>query len=304
MTFKKLVMIWPVIFFLVFWNANAYCAEFKEIKAPGIVILYSPGLGGAAGKSVDIYFSVKKSLEKDMGRQISFTPVMVLVKNGKRFNGMAKNPYFTAFAIGGKNVMVFNWSKITENPISFESTLKHELCHLFLHSYITKTKIPRWLDEGIAQWVSGGISELLNYGTGDNFKAAIIRDKIPHLNDIARFFPGDKAGLDIAYGASRSFINFIADKYGKEKLLRIIDAMHKGDDIGSAVEKSLLLPLGEVEEIWRKNLKGYGALWIWFSIHLYEILFFMAALATILGGLRLARKKRDYEDEEDDGDFF
>ena len=79
--------------------------------------------------------------------------------------------------------------------------------------------------------------------------------------------------------------------------------MHKGEDIDSAVKMSLSLSLLNIEQIWRKNLKGYGALWIWFSIHLYEILFFLTALATIFGALRLARKKRDYKDEEDD-DFF
>ncbi len=292
-----------ILFIFIFRNNNADCMDFKEVKTPYVVILCSPSLEGLSKKSVEIYLSVKKSLEKDMGWQIRFVPVMVFVKDGKRFNEMAKNPYFTAFAIPGKKVMVFNWSKMRDNPVSFESTMKHELCHLFIHSYITKTKIPRWLDEGIAQWVSSGISELLNYGTGDNFKTAIIKDNIPELKDIAWFFPDDKAGLDTAYGASRSFINFIADKYGKKKLLQILDYMHKGEDIDSAVKMSLSLSLLNIEQIWRKNLKGYGALWIWFSIHLYEILFFLTALATIFGALRLARKKRDYKDEEDD-DFF
>jgi hypothetical protein len=46
-------------------------------------------------------------------------------------------------------------------PFTLTVTLKHELCHLFLHYLIGGGELPRWFNEGIAQWTSGGIAELM-----------------------------------------------------------------------------------------------------------------------------------------------
>jgi hypothetical protein len=39
-------------------------------------------------------------------------------------------------------------------------TLRHEWAHLGLHAYLGDLRVPRWFDEGYAQWASGGFDAM------------------------------------------------------------------------------------------------------------------------------------------------
>ena len=74
---------------------------------------------------------------------------------------MAGDPLVVAFAVPQRNLIVIDYSKMITHPLSLETTLKHELCHILLHEHIKTEILPRWLDEGLCQWASGGIGEII-----------------------------------------------------------------------------------------------------------------------------------------------
>jgi hypothetical protein len=67
------------------------------------------------------------------------------------------------------------------DPFTIELTLKHELCHILLHRAAQGGKIPKWLDEGLAQWVSAGIAEILISSKRSFLNEAVVAGKSLNL---------------------------------------------------------------------------------------------------------------------------
>ena len=70
--------------------------------------------------------------------------------------------------------------------------------------------------------------------------------------------------------------------------------------IDLAISKALAKPFKDVQEEWIDDMRRRSEWLIWGSQHLYEILFFTAAVLTIMATVRLKLKRRQYIEEEDD----
>jgi len=78
-----------------------------------------------------------------------------------------------------------------------------------------------------------------------------------------------------------------------------------GTNPDEAILKGLSTSIDELEEAWHEDLRK-RITWVTFVInHLYEILFFIAALIMTYGFIKGFLKKRAYmrEDENDDATF-
>ena len=104
---------------------------------------------------------LKSRLEKTFSWRLDSRASIVLIKDRKNFVNIAESPLTVAFAVPSKNLIVIDCSSVTAHPLSLELTLKHEMCHLLLHSNIKGGGLPRWLDEGTCQWVSGGFVDII-----------------------------------------------------------------------------------------------------------------------------------------------
>jgi hypothetical protein len=100
-------------------------------------------------------------LENTLEWTIDFKPTIVLVNDSEKFQEMTGNSLIVAYAVSQRNLIVIDHSKMNTKPFSLGSIIKHELCHLLLHDKISKVILPRWLDEGVSQWVSDGIAEII-----------------------------------------------------------------------------------------------------------------------------------------------
>jgi hypothetical protein len=134
--------------------------------------------------------------------------------------------------------------------------------------------------------VSGSFGEIL-MGRGVAARGMdIARHPIP-LPELTERFPQDKGSLLLAYEESRRFVEYLTAHYGNQSLLKILQHLKQGDDIDRAVFATIS--------------KSFENAWlIWAAQHLYEILFFIGALLTVLAFVRLAIRKRDYSAEHED----
>jgi len=108
--------------------------------------------------------------------------------------------------------------------------------------------------------------------------------------------------LALAYAESRDFIEYMVHEKGTEGILSILGYLNAGDNIDAAAMKTFSVSLDELEKNWYINLEK-KATWINVLINnLYEIVFFLAALAMIFGFFRAWRRKRRYEEEEETDD--
>ena len=265
-----------------------------------VIVRFDSPLYNPAGEVLRVYPLVREELLKVLGWKTAFRPEIVLVKDSASFRKVSESDLVSAIAIPVKNRIVIDYSKMNISPFTLEATLKHELCHLELHHHIPGERLPRWLDEGICQWVTGGISEIMMYGNRSTLRAAALSNRLISVERLSESFPADGKDLILVYEESRSIVEYIEKEFGASGVLRILDHMGSGDSVEIAVQKSLLISLDGLDRRWRSSLVR-KTLWLsYISDNLYEMLFLFSALIAICGFFIILKKKRAYRDEEED----
>ena len=173
-------------------------------------------------------------------------------------------------------------------------------CAILIHHHIKRENLPRWLDEGICQWASDGVAEIIMNQRRSVLDEAILSGRYLSIRDLTDRFPGEKRSLMLAYEESKSLVEYIIGSYGSEGILAVLDYLKDGAEVDVAILKGLSISLDELEARWHQDLKR-RITWVTYLInHLYQILFFLAALAVIYGFIRRLMKKRAYRDEEEE----
>jgi hypothetical protein len=276
-----------------FFATDSIAEMIESIQTGEAAVLFEKPLKSMAGEVAGIYPDVKEELVKTFKAKIDFRPSIILTRERNKFTRMAGSNIVIAFAVPGRNLIVLDASRVYAKPFTLGSTLKHELCHLVLHRNIPNENLPRWFDEGVCQWASGGVAELIS-GEGDMaLSNAVMSGRQIGLNNLDRF-PADERSLALAYEESKSVVEYIATKYGKEGVLRIIKYLQEGNSINGALRKGLSINLSGLEENWHAYLKRKYTWASYLSANLYTILFAFAALITIYGFVRLLKKKKSY----------
>lgn len=286
------------LFTLLSSSAGAVWAEKTQVlEGEGVKVVFERTLQSGAEEVIRIYPGTRKDVEEALGWSVRFQPAVLLFNDTERFRKMIGSDFVVAFAVPERNLIAIDQSRMNQDPFSIEATLKHELCHLVLHDYIRTHPLPRWLDEGIAQWISGGIGEFLLEQKGAPLNEAVLSGKLIRLNALSQSFPGDKTSLCLAYQESKSWVNFVVEEFGKERLIAILKKM-EGKDIEAAVQEALSLSFEELEERWHVHLKRKMTWFSFLASHLYEILFLLGAIITVYGFVRSILRKRAYMNEE------
>jgi hypothetical protein len=185
------------------------------------------------------------------------------------------------------------------HPFTLEITVKHELSHLLLHHIVEGGRLPKWLNEGIAQWVTGGVSEMIMGENKDLLKQAVLSRRFISLETLNERFPANEKSLRLAYQESKSIVEFIQNEYGTSRLLQILNHLRDGEDVNEALYKALSVSTYELESNWYNSLRKKYTWFTYLSSHLYEVLFSFAALFLIVGFIRFIIRKRAYKDEDE-----
>jgi hypothetical protein len=188
---------------------------------------------------------------------------------------------------------------LVSDPLkSLRQTVRHELTHIMLSRVTDVENMPRWLNEGMALRVSGELGRK----SGWMIAAAKLRGALIPLADLDESFPETHEAASLAYAESLSIVNYIAETYGEEALLRLIRLL-RDQDFESALETALGVSLAALNDEWVRGVKltpyvvavisGSFALW----------LMTMLVILAFLRKRRLARRKRwEWEMEEMMGD--
>ncbi|MBW2564933.1 MAG: hypothetical protein JRE29_13035 [Deltaproteobacteria bacterium] len=226
----------------------------------------------------------------------------MLIQDKEYFQRLTGNKLIVAFAAPGDNLIVIDCSRLHIRPHRLDQVLKHEMVHLILHHHIRSVHLPRWLDEGVAQWLSEGVAELLEAPQKSFFEEALLSGNYIPLRDLKHSFPIDKKNLMLAYEESLSFVTFISDRYGGNRIFEILEHLQKGNEIQTAFYSSLDASPEEIEDRWIMQQRRQTTWFIFLAGHIYEFLFLVGALLTIIGFIRFVIKKRNYRDEDEDND--
>ncbi|MFZ7127923.1 MAG: peptidase MA family metallohydrolase [Desulfobacterales bacterium] len=251
----------------------------------------------------DAYAEARDGLTGRIGWPLAFRPTVVVVGEPGRFRAMAGGLPVSAYALGESNTMVIDYRAAVAGD-RLVSLLRHELCHLVLHDRIGRPGLPRWLDEGIAQWASDGLSELVYGESRPLLQRAVLAGREIPLRRLDSAFHGDEATLRLAYAQSASLVRILADTFGDDGILRLLDHLDRGSGLEAAVRASLGIDMTEWEALWRESFRTFGGRLAALASHLYSLLFFLMALMTVAAFLRYRKRRRELAEEEDEEDAF
>jgi len=284
--------------FLVIILSGSVSAESGIVKTDDVVVLFDEQSGSAAREVARIYPHLKAELAANIGWDIDFRPDVVLTGDSGSLEKAAGSDLIVALAIPGKQLVVLDISRVYAKPFTLRTTLKHELCHLFLHHGIEPENLPRWLDEGVCQWMSDGIAEIATGNDDKILRQALLSERLFSMNQLRRF-PGEKNALLLAYAQSKSYVEYIFRKYGESGVFTILKYLSEGDTPEYAIKRSLSVDSDELEKGWHLHLRRKYTAFSYIGQNLPIILFVFAALITVYGFMRMLIKKRAYRDKDE-----
>ena len=287
----------------IFSRQSAAVADAAVLHHDGLIVVYDPPFEAAADEVVRMFPILRQQLESFLGWRLTARPQVLLVSTHQAFKDISRNEHIVAFAVPEKNVIVIDYSRMSIRPFSLSITLKHEMCHLLLHEHIKGGNLPKWLDEGVCQWVSHGIGEILIDKGWSGLDAAVMAGHTYRLSRLAKRFPGDRSSLMLAYEQSKSVVTYIDRQYGQQAVIAILDDLKNGESIETALFQNLARSATQLEEEWLKHLEHTPRWLVFLANNIYGIIFFLAAVLTVFGFVRLLRRKkayREWDDEEED----
>lgn len=290
----------PIFFVTLFvlLACSAEAGELQSLQTGDVEVFFDASLKPAAKEVLHLYPAVREDIESLFAWQLHSKPSVLLIKTRKDFLKMAGDSLVVAFAVPQKNLIVIDNSKMIKHPFSLATTLKHELAHLLLHQYIRADNFPRWLDEGLSQWASDGIGEVIRDPKSSLLNRAAFSRKFIRLRALEQGFPPDKSARLLAYEESKSFVTYLAARFGREIIFKVLNQMVTGLSAEAAIQKASLIPFETLEKEWQHSLRKKTTWFALLSYYLYEILFALMAFITVYAFIRRHIKKKDYWDDE------
>ena len=291
-----IILLWPS------GNLAAAPDDLRSLETEAVRIRYETQRQSAAERIAAISPALFQELTSATGLAFDFRPTVLPAARRSTFRRLGGNDAVVAFALPQRNQVVLDLSRFDRRPALFRPVLKHEYAHLLLHRHIPSHRLPRWLDEGIAQQLSDGLSEYLPGRPQMILGEALAANRVFSLADLEVRFPADSFGRQLAYEQSRSIVGVMVQRYGDDFLPDLLARMTDGASAGEAFRAISGISLAEMEADWRQRqtapLSWMGRV----AGHIYGLLFFLAALATLAGYIRHRRRRRAYDDAADDED--
>ncbi len=197
-------------------------------------------------------------LEDKFNHNINRRVPLIFYSNHSHFQQTNTIPYVLPEGVGGffefikgRVVVPFNGS-ISD----FERVIRHELIHVFTHSKhyrilkdhrkVHYPGLPLWYIEGLAEYWSAGWNE-----EADMFiKDAILNGYLVPLEQMFAIY-----GSFLMYKEGQAILKFIADNYGEEKILLLIENAWKDENFSNVMKLTLGKNYKEFDREWIYSLK-------------------------------------------------
>ena len=205
-----------------------------------------------------------------------------------------------AVAFPAKNLVVLKIIS-AEDVIESARILLHELVHINLAGRLHGKQVPLWLNEGLAQYLSG---DLLTFDDKIVLANALVTRKILSFAAIDSLQKFSKVKARLAYIQSKSAVEFFVGRHGLDRLQLLISNSAGYRSINDAFKKTVGYDALDFEIFWYSDLKERYA---WMIILNLDSLIWismggLAITAIIVIRYRNRKKLRHWKETEDDDD--
>jgi len=167
------------------------------------------------------------------------------------------------------------------------TVLRHEWAHLGLHQALGDLRVPRWFDEGYAQWASGGFDAAEAW----RLRLLMALGRTPPLDSLSLTWPRDRASAEAAYLLAASAVTYLLGDSGARGLEVFVERWRERRSFEAALRETFGVTSGQFEEDWRRHVKDrYG----WLFVVSHSAVFWMLMALVLLLMVR-ARRGRNRE---------
>jgi tetratricopeptide (TPR) repeat protein len=119
---------------------------------------------------------------------------------------------------------------------SWEAILWHEFCHVVTLT-LTKNKMPRWLSEGISVYEERQARGSWGEQMKPRYRAMILGEDFTPVSQLSGAFlrPKSPVHLGFAYYESSLVVEWLIDRWGIEKIKRVLADLAKGNEMNATL---------------------------------------------------------------------
>jgi peptidase MA superfamily protein len=166
-------------------------------------------------------------------------------------------------------------------------TLRHEWAHLGLHGYLGDLRVPRWFDEGYAQWASGGFDATEAW----RLRVLLALGRAPEMDSLELRWPGGREQAKTAYLLAASAVTYLLEESGERGLEIFLERWREGRSFDAALRETFGVTAGQFEEDWKRHVRDrYG----WLFVSTRSAVFWMVLALVLLVMVRV-RQPRNRE---------
>ena len=125
--------------------------------------------------------------------------------------------------------------------------LWHEFCHV-VTLQLTHNKMPRWISEGISVYEERQANPAWGERLNPRYREMLLGKDLTPVSKLSGAFLGPKSPLHLqfAYYQSSLVVEFLVERFGRDKLLTILRELGQGMDVNEALAKHTL-PMAQLE---------------------------------------------------------
>ncbi|MEA3209195.1 MAG: hypothetical protein QOE70_2252 [Chthoniobacter sp.] len=133
------------------------------------------------------------------------------------------------------------------SPSSWEAVLWHEFCHVVTLT-LTKNKMPRWLSEGISVYEERQARDGWGEQMKPRYRAMILGEDLTPVSQLSAAFlkPKTPLHLGFAYYESSLVVEWLTQRWGLEKVKRLLADLARGTEINAALATHFA-PIGQLD---------------------------------------------------------
>ncbi|MFC2006500.1 peptidase MA family metallohydrolase, partial [Chloroflexota bacterium] len=131
--------------------------------------------------------------------------------------------------------------------------LPHEITHLLVGEFTFGPfgDIPRWLNEGLAMYSEGTITE----SEFQRLDKASKEDKLISVTSLSSSFPTNREQASLAYAESGSIVAFLIDDFGWAKMRQLLLVFKEGSTYDNALQEVYGFDMNGLETHWKEYLR-------------------------------------------------